>query len=459
MNNQFIFKLDNKLESDELSILEKEDNNNLLMSSTINLPLISLGFHSFIHRTKSALTLTDKLQTKNKFYMIVNPYEIEIQNHEDSLHKLIKEYLDSKEDKEELNTPEFYELWEILFLFGLGEKKELVSGIFSNKYDTYTSSLEYFRDKFVTGHKTKNYNFSSKDYNFDTDKTNKNTANVVDKNTATVVDKNTANVVAEDSTIMEGGAPKKYKYKKDVEKQTKKLKTEDLDKIKDKLDLIIATTFQSSETGFLYTEQENYKYILSMLINALQSQENKGSMILRIDETFTTPSVKLLYIINHFYESVHIYKPSYSKYTNANKYLVCNGFRNNNKKILKSLENVLSNINKYSNKFVYDIYPDLTDKMPQDYVNKIKFINIKLTNREQIMINDIIVYIKNNNYFGDDYHKYRNNQIQSTKWWITNYLPPSKNLYEESKKELAKSIVQNTEMYLMEFSIMHNILN
>jgi hypothetical protein len=433
MNNQFIFKLDATLDDNIVSILEKEpttNNNNLLMSSTINLPLISLGFHSFIHRTKSAITLTDKLQTKNKFYMIVNPYEIEIQNYEDSLNKLIKEYLGSKEDKIEFDSTEFYELWEILFLFGLGDKKELVTGIFSEKHNIYASALEYYRDKFVLGNKTKNYKFTSEQSG----------------GTNTTID-----------TSLEGGASKKYKYKKDTS-QNKKLKTEDLDKIKEKLDLIISTTYDSNEIGFLYTEQENYKYILSSLISALQSQENKGSMILKIDETFTMVSIKLLYIINHFYESVHIYKPSFSKYTNANKYLVCNGFKNNNKKILKSLETILSNINKYSNKFVYDIYPDLTDLIPQDYINKIKFINIKLTNREQIMINDIIVYIKNNNYFGDDYHRYRNNQIQSTKWWITNYLPPSKNLYEKVKEETTKSIKQNIEMYTMEHSKLNNIL-
>jgi hypothetical protein len=76
MYNPFIFKLD----SGNSDILLKHQNNNIKTSSTINLPLSSLGFHTFIHRTKSAMSITNNLQSKTKFYYIVNPFEIEIDN-------------------------------------------------------------------------------------------------------------------------------------------------------------------------------------------------------------------------------------------------------------------------------------------------------------------------------------------------------------------------------------------
>lgn len=428
MNRQFVLKLDNiQLSTKDVSLLEKEDNN-VIMSSTVNLPLISLGFHSFIHRTKSAMIITDKLQTKNKFYMIVNPFETEIQNYDDSLKALIKPYLNSKEDKDEFNSPEFYELWEILFLFNLADKKDLVSAIISDDPKPYNTALEYFRDKLTTS------TSGSKVYNV-----------IQSGGSSNITKADGPNNMLDESIVLEGGA-KKRKVKSGGASNV------DISKIKDKLDLIIATTYHSNETGFLYTEQENYKYIVSRLISALQTQDNKGSMILKIDETFTTPSIKLLYIINYFYESVHIFKPCFSKYTNANKYLICQGFKNSssNKNIIKSLQNILDTMNKYSNKYVYDVYPDL--QVPKDYLNKIKFSNIKLTNQEQIMINDIIVYIKNNNYFGEDYHKYRNNQIQLTKWWIEHYLPPSKNIYDKVKEDNSKEIKQTLDKYNMELS-------
>jgi len=431
MNRQFVLKFDNiQLSTKDVSLLEKEDNNNLITSSTINLPLISLGFHSFIHRTKSAMIITDKLQTKNKFYMVVNPFEPDIQNYEDSLKTLIKAYINSKEDKEEFNSPEFYELWEILFLFNLADKKDLVSGIISDDPKIYSSSLEYFRDKLTNNSGSKLYNITQSG------------------GSSVITDENPSSI------ILEGGAKKKKS------KLGGASKVDDIKNVKEKLDLIIATTFQNSETGFLYTEQENYKYIVSRLISALQTQDTKGSMILKIDETFTTTSVKLLYIINYFYETMYIYKPCFSKYINSNKYLICNGFKNHpsdvRKNILKSLQNILDNMTKYNNKYIYDIYPDL--EVPKDYINKIKFCNVKLTNQEQIMINDIIVYIKNNNYFGEDYHKYRNNQILLTKWWIEHYLPPSKNLYDKAKEDNNKELKQTLEKYNMELTKFVNIL-
>ena len=68
------------------------------------------------------------------------------------------------------------------------------------------------------------------------------------------------------------------------------------------------------------------------------------------------------------------------------------------------------------------------------------------------MINKIVVYIKENNYFGDKYHEYRNSQIDATKWWINNfytekYSNPEKNLNEivsfneQEEKQFYKKLV------------------
>ena len=51
---------------------------------------------------------------------------------------------------------------------------------------------------------------------------------------------------------------------------------------------------------------------------------------------------------------------------------------------------------------------------------------------------DIIKYIKENNYFGDKYHAYRDKQIESTNFWINNFYPPSETIYEKNKEELGK---------------------
>jgi len=87
-----------KLESGKSDLLDKGiKKENLILSSTINMPLISLGFHQYMHRTKNAMSITNNLQTKNKFYYVVNPFEHVISNYEDSLKNLTKHYLNIKE--------------------------------------------------------------------------------------------------------------------------------------------------------------------------------------------------------------------------------------------------------------------------------------------------------------------------------------------------------------------------
>ena len=428
MYKQFILKID----SGNSDILEKESNDNLILSSTINIPLISLGFHSFIHRTKSAMILTDKLQTKNKFYMIVNPYETIIQNYEDSIDKLSKIYFNSKEDKIEYSSNDFYELWEILFIFNIADSKDLSSAVISDRTDNYIESLSNFREKFITSNKSLIYNVTDKEEQI-----------------------GGANELSNVELI--GGMKKKKTSKKGAsvtggDNTKTKINLSTFNKSNLNLDLIIATTYSTNETVFLHYEQENYKYIISRMISALNNQSKGGSFILKIHESFTKPTIKLLYLLSSFYEEVNVYKPLFSRSIDSSKYIICTKFKYDNiapiTKKIKSLETVLNEINANQNKFVYDVYPDL--EVSQEYINKFKFINIRIANQEQIMINDIIVYIKGNNYFGESYHKYRNIQIESIKSWVSNFYPPSKNLYDTNREELTKSIKQNMEKYEMD---------
>jgi hypothetical protein len=89
MNQPFVIKLP-KVENKSIDFNEKNELS--LYSSVINYPLFKLGFHSYIHRTRSAMEITKNLQTKTNFYFVVNPYESEISNYEDDIEKSSKLY-------------------------------------------------------------------------------------------------------------------------------------------------------------------------------------------------------------------------------------------------------------------------------------------------------------------------------------------------------------------------------
>jgi hypothetical protein len=136
-----------------------------------------------------------------------------------------------------------------------------------------------------------------------------------------------------------------------------------------------------------------------------------------------------------------------SRHSDNEKYIILKNFKTPENNVIKGLENAYKN---YDNKkYLIDIFPKLI--ISKDYLNIFKFINIKLINYQQIMINDIVKYIKENNYFGDKYHIYRDKQIESTKWWISNFYPPSVNLYEKNKDELDKLFKNSQEKLKLEY--------
>ena len=83
--------------------------------------------------------------------------------------------------------------------------------------------------------------------------------------------------------------------------------------------------------------------------------------------------------------------------------------------------------------FVVDIFPKFI--LTNNFLDIFKYINITIANTQQIMINMLVQYIKSNNYFGDEYHKYHENQILATKWWLSTYFVESKTDFTKLVKD------------------------
>jgi len=443
MYNPFIFKL----ESGNSDILEQTSDNDLITSSTVNLPLSSLGFHTYLHRTKSALSITSNLQTKNNFYYVVNPFEEEVASYEDSLNNLTKHYLNIKNDRPEILSRAFYKMWEILYLFNLTDKNELTYAAIAEGPGPFIQAVILFREKLGNG--------VSNDKIFGVRvHSEKGKYLEMGKQFLGFYNENFPGLINVQNTINPSKI-KKYKGKTTgdiTDIKTISLLKKDIEKTKQFADLITADgEFEWDDKNF--QEQEGYKLILGEIIAALNVQSKDGHFVLKIFESFTMPTIKLLYILSSFYEETYIYKPYYSRPSESERYIICKKFKYDQKKDsnllnirIKSLQNVLEQMNTL--RFVYDIYPDL--QVPQIFINKIRFINIKIANQQQIMINEIIKYIKENNYFGDKYHTFREKQIDATKWWVSNFYPPSKNIYDKNKEESRKIIESSLHKYNIE---------
>ena len=188
-----------------------------------------------------------------------------------------------------------------------------------------------------------------------------------------------------------------------------------------------------------YQEQEAYRLVMGQIVSALRVQAKNGTFVLKLFETFTDVSLKMLYVLSSFYQENYIYKPFYSRESNSEKYIICKGFKYDQVKDIKVLEDklvtlevILKNMN--TRGYIYDILPNL--ELPNDFRSIFRYLNISIANNQQIMINNLVSYIKENNYYGEKYHNYRNNQIESTKKWVSEYYPNDKKILTKKLKEL-----------------------
>lgn len=361
MNNLQVYKLP---KNNNVDIFTKNDNL-VIISPFQNNPLFSLGFHYFIDRTRNAMSITDKLETKNDFYYVVNQFEPNVPNYEDTLINSSKIYL-----KKEVESRDFYKFWEISFLFDIAEGSNLECLIIKDYGEA--QAFEMYREKF--------HNKESK----------------------------------KDKIIKS--------YKKGVT-----------------ADLIIANNIAPNENEFV-------EILIEEIINIIKCQNKNGNLILRVFDTFTSPTLKLIYLVSSLYEESYIYKPYLSRPSENEKYIICKSYKNKEgQQIINNLEEIKKNI---KNSFISDVFLDL--EIPKEFIDVFKFTNIKLINQQQIVINEIIKYIKNNNYFGDKYHEYRNQQIEATIQWVANFYPPSHNLYEENKDLLTKLLKTTWEKNILE---------
>ena len=89
---------------------------NVSHSTNIDYPRGEYGFHHFIHASKNKMEILKKFEGKKKVYLVMNKFERYVDNYDQSIGNMSKEYfkLDSKPD---ILSRGFYKLWEILLLF------------------------------------------------------------------------------------------------------------------------------------------------------------------------------------------------------------------------------------------------------------------------------------------------------------------------------------------------------
>lgn len=406
------------------------------LSTMIAEPEMSLGFHYFLHRTKKKMKITNELDTKDKFYYILNPFEVD-----DELKSKTSQLLKFDKETPKILSRAFYKQWEINTVFNLLDKDELIYGALAEGPGSFLQANLHYRE---------NYYSTKKDKYFAVTIHPEDGKNIeVAKNFLGYYKKEKPDLIKLHKTYKKTTS-EKYKGKDngDITNITTISNfKKDFTKAKRKANLV------TGDGGFkwnneLYQEQESYPLIIGQILAGLTTLEKDGHLVIKFFETFTTLSCKLVYLISSLFEETYFYKPFFSRKSNSEKYLVAKKLKyKNNDKELKVVTSLLSEIlEKFnSDKYVNNIFPKVT--LPSEFLNKMRVINIQIANEQQKIINNMITYINENNYFGEKYHMYLSNHKEAIKFWIENFLFEKSKQKDTIKKwdEILKKILKSQD--------------
>jgi 23S rRNA U2552 (ribose-2'-O)-methylase RlmE/FtsJ len=175
-----------------------------------------------------------------------------------------------------------------------------------------------------------------------------------------------------------------------------------------------------------YQEQSSCKLIFSQILCALKCQKQNGTFICKFFDFNLYFTVEMLYLLYTLYESVVIYKPFTSRIANSEKYIICTNFKGMDSlpvdNFLDKLFDILEEWNTYKEHTINHIF----EKIPTDFIEKIKIINAEIINYQVKYINIAIDIIKTKKISDKKWYETNiNMQLQKAKEWCVKYNIPS----------------------------------
>lgn len=158
----------------------------------------------------------------------------------------------------------------------------------------------------------------------------------------------------------------------------------------------------------LNVDQEK-NFIKSFLsrIPLLDNLNTHGNLVIKIYTIYTQMMIDLIILLSKLFKTSYIYIPYTVESYRNEKYLVLMNYNPNDKIItfLKSLDKYYINLGIQTSNINF-------------------FININLTEqlKQVVSINKIEEYVRNNNYFGEEYEKYYNDALDKSKQWVAEFI-------------------------------------
>ena len=377
----------------------------LIKSGYENQPLLSLGFHKYLFGARQKMDI-DEFK-KRVYYLIVNQFESEIPEYSKDLNSNIPKKLEFNKT-ETVISRDFYKLWELITYFDLVSDSDFKS-LSIGENGGFLQCIINYRNKY---YKSKSDIYLYKGFN------------------------ETKSVKSMKETKFEKIDGPLEKFMTDSELSN----VENIEKfIKDNKLSNINLVTNNGSLEFIKdsnTEHQLYKLILGTIILALSVTNKNGNLVIRLDDCFTNVSAKYLNILYNCYKNIFIVKPLFSRSFYNEKYLVCSNFNLPDKKkseLIKKLKNLLNMMNDLNDAYVFDIATEF--KLDRSDIGKLAAINSTYIANEHLNINKVHDYKNKKNYFGEQYHKFKDNQIKANEWWESTFIKNKITDFDKVRKD------------------------
>jgi hypothetical protein len=206
-----------------------------------------------------------------------------------------------------------------------------------------------------------------------------------------------------------------------------------------KIDLFI---FEFKETDYIDTNQyiKNMILVLYIIVN---NQSNFGTSIIKIDNIFYKSIVDILFIFSAIFEKVFLIKPSISKITKGERFIICKNMNIDmlsHTKLLHQLDQHLKMTLANKLPIESNIHSIIDNDIPYYFSNKIEESNAVI-GQQQLEAYDQIINIFKNKNKDEKIEVLKRNHIQKCiQWCEKNQLPHNKfvervNIFLNAKKK------------------------
>jgi 23S rRNA U2552 (ribose-2'-O)-methylase RlmE/FtsJ len=427
----------------------------------VDYPRFSLGFNHWIHASKNKTEVFNTFAGKKRVYLVVNGYERYVDDYDESIGNISDTFFNlessNKDARPKILSRAFYKLWEIIFYFDLiSTTDNFVSAHLAEGPGSFIQATMFFRDMFAKNSKNDAYHAI--------------TIHSETEDTSLDLEEKFVDYYSREK-------PQRFFMHKTYNAQTagasKTKDNGDLTKMKTianfKKEIGTKVDLVTGDGGFDWNneniqEQECAYLIYAQILTALNIQKKGGHFVLKMFETFTKISMKMILILKYFYTDVHIIKPFTSRESNSERYVVCKSFKYDESKISDILQKMMNGFDAIGSKtsskpdrnvYLCDIFPSID--VPDELLINMMSINIAITNQQFCVVNKMIEYINGSNFHGEMYMQYKFRQMRLSKYWIETFMSDNKN-YSDVATKIQKLIETANKSQKSEYARLKNNL-